>query len=415
MVLPVAAYPLGPSRFAVESAFADHLRLLLRMHKPRFTTMTLAGPIMPATTYRERGSFLGELDATTDQIRFVGLHNADANDLAFAAALPNTIKRLHAVVNEADLVLSGTSHNLRRPLEFYALMLASRLGKKTISVSDIDLREEARMLHETGRWSRRSLVSNQLLHNPVRHWQQKKVVEKCSLVLVKGQKLVDDYGKGADHVKFFEDTAYSVDQVVSEAELTRRCEDVARSSEPLRLVHFGRLEFYKGIHHAIEALAIANGGGSEVAELTVIGTGSEEGSLRELAHARGVSGAVHFCPPMSYGDEFLDRVRTRDMMIAPVLAPDTPRSAWDAIASGLPILAYDTEYYAQLRDKTGAVATVPWGDIEALAHAIGSFAEDRNRIVQMKRATHRPAIQNSQERWLERRVAWTEGLFANGV
>lgn len=414
MVLPVAAYPLGPSRFAVESAFAEHLRLLLAMHKPRFSSLTLAGPVMPSSLYQQRASHLAELDADEDQINFVGLYDQEASNQAMARRLPEAMRQLRALIEDADLVLSGASDNLKRPFEFYSLMLASKLGKKTIGVTDIDLREEARMLRKAGRWSRRRSLSNRWIYNPARVWQQRRLVEKCSLVLLKGQKLVEDYGNGSDHVKFFQDTAYSTEQIISQAELTRRCEDVERSTEPLKLVHFGRLEFYKGIHHAIEALALANGADedTQVAQLSIIGTGSEEEALRELADARGVSDAVQFLPPMSYGDELLARIRAQDLMIAPVLAPDTPRSAWDAIASGLPILAYDTEYYAQLGEETGAVATVPWGDVQALADAIAALAKDRPRIAQMKRDTRASALQNSQERWLARRIAWTEALFS---
>ena len=71
-VLPVQAYPLGPQRFAVEGAFADHLRLMLRMHKPRFSRITLAGPAMSTAKYQEREAYLVELGASDDSIRFVG-------------------------------------------------------------------------------------------------------------------------------------------------------------------------------------------------------------------------------------------------------------------------------------------------------------------------------------------------------
>lgn len=414
-ILPVQAYALGPSKFAVEGAFADHLRMMLEMHRPRFSRITLAGPLMSEATYGERRAYLSELDAEDDSIAFVALYDADASDVAFLRGIPETSRKVRSLVREADLVQTGFNQDLKRPVEFRAAMLASRLGKKTISVTDIDNRESARMLHASGKWSRRAYLSNRLVHDPIRAWQQRKLVDKCSLVLLKGQRLVDDYGKGAAHVKFFQNTAYTAGQVIEEKELAHRCKDAATSTAPLKLTHFGRLEFYKGIHHAIEALALINGSDGEprVAELTLVGMGSEEPSLRRLADRLGVSDAVEFCPPMSYGDAFLERVRSQDVLIAPSLAPDTPRSAWDAIASGVPILAYDTEYYAQLRDSTGCVRTVPWGDVPALADAIRCLAEDRQRLVEMKRGSRVPALENTQERWLARRVAWTESLFTD--
>ena len=414
LVLPVQAYPLGPDRFAVESAFADHLRLLLRMHKPRFSRMTFAGPVMSTKTYEARSAYLAEIDAAHESIQFVGLYREGVSDGAFARGLPGTLRKLRAVVRDADLVHTGVNQDLKRPVEFYATMLANKLGKKTISVTDIDNRAAARMLHEAGKWSRRAYLTNRFVYDPIRAWQQRQIVDTCSLVLLKGQRLVDDFGGAAEHVKLFQNTAYTADQVIGADELARRCEEAAASTAPLKLTHFGRLEFYKGMHHAIEALAQANdAGAAPIAELTLIGMGTEEPALRRLAERLGVRDLVEFCAPMSYGPAFLNRVRAQDMLIAPSLAPDTPRGAWDAIASGLPILAYDTAYYCDLSDETGCVYTVPWGDVRALANAIRSFANDRRRVAQMKGGCRAPALENAQERWLARRVEWTEALFSD--
>lgn len=368
---------------------------------------------MSKATYEQRRTYLAEIDPSDDAIRFVGLYRAGTSHAEFVRGLSKTIEKLRRVVSDADLVQTGVNPDLTRPVEFCAAILAHRLGKKTVSVTDIDNRDAARMLRASGQWSRREYLANRWIYDPIRDWQQRKLVEECSLVLLKGRRLVQDYGRGADHVKFFQNTAYTEAQVISEEELARRCEDAEHSNAPLKLTHFGRLELYKGMHHAIEALSLANAGARPVAQLTLIGMGSEEPSLRRLAADLGVDDAVHFCPPMGYGEAFLNRVRAQDMLIAPSLAPDTPRSAWDAIASGIPILAYDTAYYRELRDLTGCVHTVPRGDVGALADAIRSFAQDRKRVVEMKWQSRVPALENAQERWLARRVAWTDALFSD--
>ena len=101
-VLPVQAYPLGEQRFAVEGAFADHLRLMSRMHEPRFSRITLAGPVMSTATYQERNAYLSEVDASIDPIRFVGLYEAGASDSTFLRGLPETLRKVRALVREAS-------------------------------------------------------------------------------------------------------------------------------------------------------------------------------------------------------------------------------------------------------------------------------------------------------------------------
>ncbi|MEZ4287520.1 MAG: glycosyltransferase [Polyangiales bacterium] len=187
------------------------------------------------------------------------------------------------------------------------------------------------------------------------------------------------------------------------------------SREPLQLTYFGRLEYYKGIQHAIMALSDVNDS-DLVARLTIVGTGDYENELREVARQFDRRNAVEFLPPMTYGESFLKWIRTQDVLLAPSLAPDTPRNAWDAIASGVPILAYNTEYYDQLASTTGCVRLCAWNDIHALAEQIRDLSKDRAALVAMKSRCRDAALANTQETWLRRRVEWTNDLFdSNGA
>ena len=51
------------------------------------------------------------------------------------------------------------------------------------------------------------------------------------------------------------------------------------------------------------------------------------------------------------------------------------------------------------------------GDDEALE--VQTAKVDRQKIVQMKRGIRSPALDNAQEQWFARRVAWTEALFSD--
>ena len=175
-VLPVQAYPLGEQRFAVEGAFADHLRLMLQDAQAAFLeNHAWLGRSCRTATYQERSAYLAEVDSSSiESIRFVGaIRGRRERQPRFFAACLRRSRTVRALVREADLVQTGVNQDLKRPVEFRAAMLASRLGKKTISVTDIDNREAARMFHASGRWSRRAYLTNRLVYDPIRAWQQR--------------------------------------------------------------------------------------------------------------------------------------------------------------------------------------------------------------------------------------------------
>ena len=69
---------------------------------------------------------------------------------------------------------------------------------------------------------------------------------------------------------------------------------------------------------------------------------------------------------MPFGQEFFRHLYRYQLLLAAPLREDTPRSALDAMAAGIPYLAYDTYYYNQLLES-GAGVVVPWRDEQAMA------------------------------------------------
>ncbi|MRT95066.1 hypothetical protein, partial [Ancylomarina sp. 16SWW S1-10-2] len=103
-----------------------------------------------------------------------------------------------------------------------ALFFGVLQKKKTIVAMDIDHRNSAKMSYRTGKFSYKSYWLSQYIYNPIISCQLRFVSRYCSLLFLKGQLLVDDYGKGRDKVKNFYDTAHDLSFVINQADLAKK-------------------------------------------------------------------------------------------------------------------------------------------------------------------------------------------------
>jgi glycosyltransferase involved in cell wall biosynthesis len=278
MVLRVPGHRCGPDAFEIESAFAEHLRMLRRKLGPLAETLVLAAPELSAA--QRAPLTLARVEAR-EGIVFRGLCPAGLGRLAYLRRLPSVLAALRAEVERADVVHAGLSDPFR-PLEFPALVMARRRGKKTISVTDIDNRNSARMRYRTGQWSLRQYLTSRMVYDGAEHLQQLYAVRRFSLVLLKGRALAADYGRGRPHVKDFLDSAFEADQLIPPARLEAKLADAADPARPLRAIYFGRLVPYKGVDHMLRAVRAALDLGARV-ELQIVGDGEARAALEALA------------------------------------------------------------------------------------------------------------------------------------
>lgn len=410
-VLPVEAYPVAPGRFAIEGAFAAHLVLLRERLGPLGAKMVVMSPRMSLENYTRSRASLAELDEEVDGIRYRPAFEASVHTLTFARGLREMMRAVYDEVSEADIVHANAS-SIYRPFEFPALLMGRALGKKTISVCDIDRRNSAAMLHEAGLWSTSELVACRLIHDPWVHLQQLLAVRAFDLVLMKGRKLAEDYGAGRDNVKNFLDAAFTEEQVLSPAQLVDKTRNVI-AADVLSVSYFGRLVEYKGVDHMLRAVAKAISLGARL-HFHVIGDGGARPRLEALSADLGLGDVVEFHGTIPFGAELFAALRPHDVLLATPLGEDTPRSALDAMACGQAILAYDSYYYRDLAAEGGGVELVAWGDHEAMGTKLAELAADRPRIAALMERSRAFAHENTQEAWLDRRVAWTRALFIDG-
>jgi glycosyltransferase involved in cell wall biosynthesis len=411
-VIPVVFYRTGPGKFASESAFAEHLRYLKTQLNAEVERITIVAPMMTKGQYDRIHAGLAEIDEQAEGIFFLPLVDDGLDRSQFLMRLPFVLNEVRRAVEDADVVHGGISYNLFRPFEFPAILYAAALGKKTIVVEDIDMRNNARMNFKTGRWSRKSYLLNRYLYDPIRAVEHKLAARLCSLSLFKGKDLVSDYGKGRTSVKNFLDVAFFADQIIAQPQLETKIAACAHTDNPLQLVFAGRLTGYKGVDHCLRAVAHARDLGAKI-HFTIIGGGEEDENLRRLAHELALEGAVTFTGPIPFGPRLFERLQQSNLLLGAPQSEDTPRNVFDAMASAVPVLAYDTYYYRDLTD-TGAVQTIPWLDIAAMGSAIAEHDRDRTRLLGMTKKAVAFARENTQEIWLDRRIEWIKAIFATG-
>jgi glycosyltransferase involved in cell wall biosynthesis len=226
--------------------------------------------------------------------------------------------------------------------------------------------------------------------------------------------MVAAYGAGRSHVKDFLDAAHSAEDVISDETLADRHAERADDRRPLEVIYFGRFVTYKGLDIALDAVERAIAQGAKI-HLTLVGSGDRLSALQERAAAPGLRGAVTFLPPVPYGPQLFDLVDRADIAIAAPRTEDTPRAALDAMARGVPIVAFDIDYFRNLAEKSGAVALAEWPSQESLAGRLVELEQDRSALARMGRNAVEFARANTQEFWLEQRTRWTKEAYTQSL
>ncbi len=160
-----------------------------------------------------------------------------------------------------------------------------------------------------------------------------------------------------------------------------------RYAEPT-LLYLGRLKRYKGVDLIVRALARLRERGEDVPRLVVAGSGDHAAELEALARELGVSDRVELLGFVSE-EKKLELFRRAWLHVL-----TSPKEGWgianmEAAASGTPTVASDSP---GLRESVRAGETgllVPHGDVDALAGALATLLDDRERIEEMGRAARR--------------------------
>jgi glycosyltransferase involved in cell wall biosynthesis len=151
---------------------------------------------------------------------------------------------------------------------------------------------------------------------------------------------------------------------------------------PLHLVFVGRLAPVKGLRILMDGFARARAAHPGL-KLTVVGDGEDRAWLETAAAPYGAD--VRLTGYLSQA-EVADVLAAADLFVLPSFAEGVPVVLMEAMASRLPVIATQITGVPELVEAGVSGLLVPPGDAEALAEAIGTLAEDPERIAAMGEA-----------------------------
>lgn len=136
-----------------------------------------------------------------------------------------------------------------------------------------------------------------------------------------------------------------------------------------RLLGVGRLSLEKGYHHLLSAMTRLEGRGLGC-DLDLVGSGPEEGALKEQASDLGLKDRVKFHGYVPFGPKLLSFYSKSSALAVPSLSEGFPQVICEALLLGLPTIATAVGGIpAVLKQGETALLVTP-GNPEALANVI---------------------------------------------
>jgi glycosyltransferase involved in cell wall biosynthesis len=214
------------------------------------------------------------------------------------------------------------------------------------------------------------------------------------------QKLVAA-GMDADRVEVVYNGVDCTDLAVREGEIRAAARrDMGAQPGGLVVVAVGRLEAQKA-HQNIIAMAAKLAETHPSLRFAVVGCGTRDAELAALAESEGVADRVRF---LGLRRDVANLLGSADIYLNCSDWEGMPLTTIEAMASGLPTVATHTEGADQLLDETCGIV-VPVGDVDKMAAAVASLADDAERRASLGEVAQRRALADfSHERMTQQLV-----------
>jgi glycosyltransferase involved in cell wall biosynthesis len=385
----------------MDRLWAEDLRGLVASVGP----VTIAAPELARVEDIQGWGPVTDSVSKSDGFEFLGLpiYRSRA-DMTFGLRVRSALRP--AVMN-SDLVHSS---NLFPPYTalWFGHDLAVQLRKKTLFVVAEDfydmlnwewVRTEKNVLQKLRR--RRDL---NLLDREVR-----KRVANASLTFLHTPAAVARYREFAANAVQIRQPVHESADVIDPEDFQAKCAEMRRNA-PLRLISASRMESLKGIDFIIRAVSILKQRNIPV-HAKLYGKGSNLESLKLLTQKQDVTGSVEFPGTVEPGPPLRQAIAGAHVFLMPHLTTDFGRAFFDAMAGGLPVIAFrSVASQDTVRHQVDGLIT-PNADAEGLADGIAQFHKDREFLIRAAEAARERALLNTKSMWNNLRAQMIRELF----
>jgi glycosyltransferase involved in cell wall biosynthesis len=341
----------------------------------------------------------------SDGFDFLGLPiHRGHTDVTFAWRVRS---RLRPAVMNSDLIHSSNLFPPYTPL-WCGHDLAVQLNKKTLFVVAEDFYD---MLN--WEWVRtetnplQKLRRRRTLNNLDR--EVRKRVANASLTFLHTPAAAIRYREYAANAVHIRQPVHEKEDVIDVESFQAKCAEV-RSNSPLRLIATSRMESLKGIDFIIRAVSILKQRNIPVTA-ALYGKGSKFEAFKLLAQKLELTGLIDFPGTVAPGPQLRQVISSAHIFLMPHLTTDFGRAFFDAMAGGLPVVAFRSPASQDtLRHRVDGLIT-PNADAEGLADGIAQFHADREFLVRAAEAARERALLNTKSFWNNLRAQMIQELF----
>jgi colanic acid/amylovoran biosynthesis glycosyltransferase len=228
-------------------------------------------------------------------------------------------------------------------------------------------------------------------------WSSLRDIRGARLGLFNGLTVYQTYAPYSTVPKVVHDIHLGEDDILREDALEARLNSV---SDCVSILYVGRVHEMKGPRQwldTVERVIRTARPGQPHVKAKWYGDGPMIKELRDLVSERGLSAWISFPGNVSVRSEVLDIFRAADLFVFCHLTPESPRCLIEALMSGLPILGFESAYASGLTSQYGGSATVPIGDVGALAELVKTYINEKDARNNLSRDALRSGRQFSEQ------------------